>query len=103
MPERVLEFPSGRPEDPKAEKEDGLEVLEIVQLSDPKEAPQVLVRCELVDGTVRLDGDEKLIEELRTEKFYWDGREVTPDDGEGFLRAVKASYHNPYLYARKIK
>lgn len=98
-----MEFSSRKPEDPGEKKEEGIEVLEIIQVEDPNKPPKVLVRCELVDGKVRLEGDEDLIKELRKEKFYWDGKEVTPEDGEKFLRAVKASYRNPYFLARRIK
>lgn len=100
---KVLEFSPRKSEDPKVETKDSLEVLEIVQFLDPNEAPKVLARCELVRGTVQIEGDENLMRELREEEFYWDGKKVTPEDGEKFLRAVKASYHNPYLLARKIK
>jgi len=100
---KVLEFSPRRSEDPRVETKDSLEVLEIVQLLDPNEAPKVLARCELVGGTVQIEGDENLMRELREEKFYWEGKEVTPKDGENFLWALKVSYRNPYLLARKIK
>lgn len=98
---RVLEF---SPKEKKSEEErSGLKILEIVQVDDASKPPKVLVRCELVDGRVRLDGDGDLLKELGKEEFYWEGKRVTPDDGENFLRAIKASYHNPYLFAREIK
>lgn len=104
MPERgrILEF-SPKRTNPEAEENNGLEILEIVQVEDPNKPPKVLLRCELVDSKVKFDGDEDLVRELRGEKFFWEGKEVTPDDGENFLRAVKAAYRNPYFYARKLK
>jgi hypothetical protein len=103
MPEgaRVLEF---SPKEKKPEEENsGLKILEIVQLDDASKPPKVLVRCELIDGKVRLDGDEDLLKGLREEEFYWEGERVTSDDGERFLWAIRATYHNPYLFAREIK
>ena len=99
---KILEFSSEKRKDSDKETEDSIKTLEIVQVVDPNKEPNILARCALVDGVVRLDGDKDLIEELRKEKFYWDGKEVTPEDGENFLQAIKVSYHNPYLYARKI-
>ena len=95
---RNLEF---SPRNPDGEQ-DSLRTVEIIQVQDSQKEPQVLVRCELVDGVVQLAGDEAIIRELQEEEFFWAGEKVTPADGENFLQAVKASYHNPYLYARKV-
>ncbi len=104
MPEgKILEFPSERRGDPNVEREDRIEVLEIVQVRDSNKGPEVLARCELVGGKVEFSGDENILRGLREEEFYWEGEKVTPTDGEKFLHAVKASYRTPYLYARRKK
>lgn len=95
---RNLEFSPGDPDG----EEESLRVVEIVRIFNSKEEPEVLVRCELVRGVVQLTGDEAVREELEKEEFFWEGERVTPQDGEKFLQAVRVSYHNPYLYARKV-
>lgn len=100
---KILEFSSEKREDFQKEKNDGIKTLEIIQVVDPSKDPEILVTCDLIDGVVQFKGDEGVIEELQKEEFYWEGQKVTPDDGEKFLRAVKASYRNPYFLARKIK
>lgn len=101
---RILEFSSEKRGDPKKETENSIRILEIVQVVDPSKEPVVLARCELVGAKVKIAGDdENVVKALREEKILWGEKEVTPDDGEDFLRAVKASYRNPYLFARKIK
>jgi hypothetical protein len=99
---RILEFSSEKRKDSKKETENSIRLLEIVQVVDPSKEPNILVKCELVDGAVQLTGDEAIIKELQEENFFWAGERVTPTDGEKFLQAIKASYRNPYLYARKI-
>ena len=65
---------------------------------------KIAVTCVLRDGAIEMQGDEQIIARLKTGILVPSaGRELTPNDGERFLTALKNEYRSLKLVATDVQ
>lgn len=83
-------------------KEPAMKWVDLIAFDQQQNKARVCVRCILVNGAVRFDGDAEVVAQLTSGIQTGPEERVLPSQGEVFLVALTREYRSPYLFASDL-